>query len=182
MSTTTTVTNATQVSHRFYKGKKSGDGTASQWSLSTKPNRKNAKVMETLLFLEIAPQNGVGSGDDEHYTFDWRSKKNLEAKSLTVKLEVADIGEFLCVLNGITEGAGRDGKGLYHEAEKSNTIIGFSIAKKDGKAFGFNLRLSKKDKDTSNQVSLNHFLSFAEAEVLRVLLNEAVLRLTGWHS
>ena len=178
----TTATASTQVSHRFYKGKKTGDGTASQWSLSTRPNRKNAKVLETLLFLEVAPQNGVGNEGDDHYTFDWRSKKSPDSKSLTVKLEVADVGELLCVLNGITEGAGRDGKGLYHEAEKSNTIIGFSIAKKDGKAFGFNLRLSKKDKDTGNQTSLNHFLSLTEAEVLRVLLNEAVLRLTGWHS
>lgn len=182
MSTTATVNNVKQVSYRFYKGKKSGDGSASQWSLTTKPSRKNAKVLETLFFLEVAPQNPVSSNEDDPYTFDWRKKESPDSKSLLVKLEEADVGELLCVLNGIVKAAGRDGKGLYHDAEKSNTIIGFSAAEKDGRIFGFNLRLSKKDKESGNQSSVNHFISLPEAEILRVLLNEAVLRLTGWHS
>lgn len=170
-------------SFRLYKGKKTGDGAASSWQLSVKPGRKNANINETNLFLEIAPQ--TGRDENDNHTFDWRKyneedKRWSAAKSVSVKLGLPDIGEFLTVLNGLSKSVG-NGKGLYHDTDRSNTIIYFSKATdKDGVEFGYNVRLSHKDKETSDQNSVSHFISFAEGEVLRTLFNSAILQITKW--
>ena len=164
--------------HRLFKGKQDGKGSASSWQLNSRPNKKNPDVDDVNLYVELAPQSGENANGD--YTFDWKkwdeNRQALPSKSLSAKLGLSDIGEILGVLNGGSKAVGKDGKGIYHTppgTEDSN-IIYFSQGD-----YGYNMKLSHKTK-AGDRHEVNHFISFSEGEVLRTLLNSAVLQMTKW--
>lgn len=174
-----------QGSFRIYRGKKTGDGSASSWELSLRPSRKTKNdVSEVNLFLTMAPQ--TGHDENGNANFDWKVKDKegnwQPSKSITAKLGLPDIGEILTVLNGVKGQVGTD-KGLFHAhpGGNGNTVIYFSVSKeKDtGNVFGYNIRLSTKNA-AGEQNSVSHSISLGEGEVLRTLLNSAIIQINRW--
>ncbi len=146
-------------SFQLYKPRKDNSGHASQWCFS--PDK-------TSVFLEFSKQKLDDSGK-----FDWDNK-------CVMKLGVFDIGEILSVLNKNQDGVGmldRDGKrkGLFHKNPKGTTILTFQYLE-EYKAFG--IRLNQKFNDSKLQV-LKHTITFGEAEILKIFLQQCIEILYG---
>ncbi len=156
---------------RIYKPYQENKGAASQWQLSFKKDKKFDNVM---FFLTLTKQTGVD--DDKNSTFGWLDP----TKTVTAKLGELDLGEILCVLNGIKEHAGNGDKGLFHKNLKGNTIINFTRAFKDGVFQGYYLKASKKNAGDKEALQIQHTVSIAEGEVIRVLLQNAIEAMYGW--
>ncbi len=153
-------------------------GAASSWRMSEKED-------DCSLFLEIAPQTG---SPDDMPRFDWRKfdqgkKEWNETNSIVVNLGIPDIGEILLVLNGVKDDAGGTSKdpkfGLYHNNENGSSTIQFSTWKKDETLLGYGLRVFNNPKEGQKK-SVSHTISLAEGEVLRVLLQNSILRICNW--
>ncbi len=149
---------------RIYKPNKDKTGAATKFQLSLK---KYDKYEEFILFLESAKQTGLDS--DGNASFGWKDT----TLKVIMKLEPTDIGELLLVLTGQKEKVG-SGKGLYHENTKGNTILQFERKGDTGYAY----RLSNKQGD--KLLAIQHMISPAEGEILRVLLTTALNRSFGW--
>ncbi len=115
-------------------------------------------------FLEFAKQKA-------EQEFDWGNK-------LTLKASVTDIGKILAVLNGRSTSVK-----LYHDPSKGQYSLAAEVKNNALEMtkgqFGFLLRASSQAQDktvTSVQVSL----SDDEAEVLKVLLTNAIEKIYAW--
>lgn len=163
-------------SFRVYKARKTGDGSASSWSLGGKDGLS--------LYLEMARQNGELDSNN-NATFDWKKfdkdTNTFSGGAISAKLGLPDIGEILLVLNGVKKAVGHEGKGLFHKNANGSTTINFSTWEKDNQVLGFNVRVASKSSLNNNEVvSVSHALTLGEAECLRVLLNDSILQLTQW--
>lgn len=147
----------------IYRANKSKSGAASRWGLTDYPEGPS-------LFLTAAKQK---STDDTNgnATFDWDNKA-------TIKLEEPDVGEILCVLRNLKPEAGQPGKGLYHQSEKGSSIMHFKAYEKDGTQVCYAMTVMNLRDGSNNTVS--HLVSFADGEVLRVLLEAYLLRKYQW--
>ena len=108
--------------------------------------------------------------------FAWREKD--DKKSVTLKLGETDIGELLAVLNNEKPEAGQTGgkfPGIYHQNQNGSTT--FSFKKAEGK--GYYIRLAKKP-NGGELTEVKHTLSFGEAQILKVLLERAVIERYQW--
>ena len=165
----------------MYRANKDKNGAASKFNLSKKPDDNKCQ-----LFLEMAKQTGENENKDA--VFGWRqydstSKtfNNLD-KSVSMKLGTADIGELLAVISGRKDFAGT-GKGLYHENQRGHTTLEFRLYQKDkdSPALGFILSTNSVNKETKDSVKVSHVVSFADGEVLRVFLNNALMEINKWN-
>jgi hypothetical protein len=113
-------------------------------------------------FLEMAHQKKAeAGGGGETGRFDWERKA-------TVKLDFADLCEFLLVLEGQRDAAGGR-NGLYHQVPGASTLIAFKrTMEPDGSRYL--LGLSKKAKDGAQIFKGHIVLSEAEALGLRCIL------------
>lgn len=170
-------------SFSVHRANKDKNGAASRFQLAKRDNKY-------MLFLDVAKQNGE-LDQNGNATFAWRrwDKDNKqwenEDKAVVVKLGQADIGEMLAVISGRKD-AVASGKGLYHENEKGNSSIDFKTYGKANEApTTFLLTVTSKKQDAKEALRISHSLSFGEAEVLRVFLQQALLAIgdgkgTSW--
>jgi hypothetical protein len=149
---------------RIYRANGQGTGSATSWQLSFKPDEKYNQWM---MFLTGAKQTGKDENDNA--SFDWGNK-------ITVKLGINDIGEFLSVLSGAKNSVGQKGSLFHQTPGGGNKSVGFGYNDQNG---GYNLRISAQDKD-KNTSYIQQVLSAAEAEVLKALLQRAVVRIYEW--
>jgi len=161
--------------YTMYHPKNDGNGAASCWRMSENDKGVN-------LFLEVARQTGKGD-DNRNDSFGWRKKdkdtKEWVGDSNVAKLGLPDIGEIILVLDGVKKKAGPKGDGLFHKNQKGSTTINFEVWEKDGVQQGFTVRVASKE-GQGTVSSVSHALSLSEAVVLRILLQNSVLRLANW--
>ncbi len=161
--------------YRIYKPFKSNTGAAVKFQIKLLTEKKAGyTAREPQLFLVGAPQ---GPNVGENASFFWED----QAKAVTMKLGMPDVGEMLLVLGikkeyvGPVMGEGRKVEmGLYHNNPRGNTILRLKAAK-NGKtgARVFYLSVSaQRDKVAAVQVKLT--LTHAEGEVLRLLLERFI--------
>lgn len=150
---------------RIYKPQTDGKGKASSVQMKIKQGR----YPETQLFWVATQQTGEKDGNA---SFGWSDKK----LTVTMKLGDPDIGDILCVLNGIKGGLGKEGKGLYHQNANGNTTM--TLGRMEGEK-GFSVRVAAKGKD-GVLVAVQHSISLPEAEILRTLLQAYVVTSYGW--
>lgn len=150
---------------RIYRPNKNGSGNAAEFQIKG----TQGNYPEYFVMMQIVPQEGFD--DKENAKFTWSRGDNF--KGITIKLGIPDIGEILSVLNGV-QNSTNGSKGLYHQNNKGNSLIKFERNEK-----GISLSVSQKIGDGS---PLKYFitLSIADAEVLRLLLAEAVKKNYGW--
>ena len=118
-------------------------------------------------FLEMARQKTPrGAGGHPAATFDWAAK-------VTVKLDFADICEFLRVLEGQTDQAGGP-RGLYHEAGTANTLINLRHGTEPP---GYALDISRKEKAGEVVFKGHILLTEAEGIGLRCVFQSALFYL-----
>lgn len=156
---------------RIYKPRKDNDGSASSFEITE--NWKNKRKFDTVkIFLVGAKEI---ESDGENSAFAWSDKENHSDKIINFKLGQSDLGELLAVLNRRKNSAGSGKYGIYHENQKGNSALQFKWLE-DKQTFS--LRLSSKVGDDLTVIS--HYVSVAEAEELKVLLERAVVKLFGW--
>lgn len=159
--------------YRLYKPNNSKTGAASKLQLKVKQER----FREVYLFWESAQQTGLD--EKGNASFGW----NDPLRKVTFKMEATDIGEILAVLNGKKVFAGmpsKDGKGgsIFHKNEKGNTVFKFSRMEKEG-SVAYWLQITSKKND-GPLVEVKHVISVAEAEIIRIVLTDAVSLIYNW--
>ena len=172
-------TNRKKTQWRVYKPNKGSSGAASRLEMKVVEDERTGAngpftVRDVQLFWVASPQTGTDSNGNA--SFSWSQKE--DNKSVTLKLGETDVGEVLAVLNNEKEEAGQTGgkfSGIYHQNSKGSTT--FSFKKSVGK--GYYIRLAKKTK--SGVLSeVKHTLSLGEAQILRVILERAVIEKYQW--
>lgn len=177
-STTTTTTNDVKYfqEHRIYKPTPSKNGAASRLQFKIKQER----FRDCQFFWETAQQTGVD--ENGNASFAWQDS----TKKVTMKLDTPDIGEILAVLNGRKDSVGpppKDGSkypgGLFHKNTSGSTTMQFArVQGKDGKQDYYAIRLASKK--GNNLIEAKHTITLGEAEVLRILLNDAISAMYSW--
>lgn len=147
---------------RVYKPNKQGTGSASQWQLSYK---SDDRYNPWKLFYEIAKQTVIDENGNAR--FDWEN-------SIKVKMDISDIGEILAVLEQKQQQVGQDGK-IFHKTEANNKVINFFFNEKTNNFF---IKVSRQT--TEGVVALQQNMSIGEGCTLRILLHEAILKLSYW--
>lgn len=143
------------LSFRLYKANKTNTGGA--FRLDLNPERK-------AVFLEAA-------GQMNERRFDWENK-------ITMKLSVDDLGRLIALFQGKVNSIRlfhEPGKGEYESSkETKNTVL--ELVRSDR---GYLLKLSQQSMDnivSSVQVPI----SIHEGEIVRVLLEKAIIRIHKW--
>lgn len=149
---------------RIYKPNNSGNGAASAFQVKIEEHDEKRIVS---LFLVCTSQ--TGKDDKGNAAFSW---KDVE-KSVTLKLGQPDVGEILSVINGKKVAVG-NGKGLFHANQKGSTSLNFSQTE-----YGYSLRANKK---IGNVVGtpIQHSITIAEGEILKVLLEDFISLTYNW--
>lgn len=132
----------------------------------------NFQLSDDALFLSLGKQ--VPS-DGEHDKFAWKDEAGKP--KATISFGLADIGPFLALFSGKVLEAK-----LYHEFEKAGIKVVTSVSatpyssinKKTQimEAKGYSVNITRSGE------KYGFGISFAEAEILKVLFNEAIYRLT----
>lgn len=152
-------------SYRVYKANRNGNGTASEWQLS---HKSQDQYSPWKCFLSLAPQC-ADADVNGNARFDWDN-------SIRLKMDITDLSEFLAVLEWKKAQAGFDGK-IFHKKGDENKIINFSYNQKNNQYY---LRVSHQ---TSNGVNtLQQGISLAEGCALQTLIQNAIVKMTGWGS
>ncbi len=146
---------------KIFKPRKDISGCASQWSLASK---KNA------VFLEFAHQK-KSSGPNS--AFDWEKK-------ISMKLDIADIGEILSALDGDKSGvgplSGSERKGLFHKNKNGNTILRLQ---RGNESENWYIKISSKSSNGEVR-AMQHAITLGEAKIICCLLRGAVGIIHGW--
>ncbi len=148
--------------YRIYKPNKQGNGSASEWQLSFK---REEKFSPWKLFFSIAKQTGTDENGNNR--FDWDN-------AIKVKMDVNDLCEILAVLEDKQKEAGNGGK-IFHQYGNANKIINFIHNEENNNFF-----IKVSHQNNGNVVSLQHNLSIGEGCALKVLIEEAIIKLTNW--
>lgn len=149
-----------------------GSGTGAAMQLEPRLNRCESDRYNCF-FMEMAPQRSVAERSEGKVTpaaFDWEHK-------LTVKLDFADICEFLSVLEGRAEKLGGQRNGLFHRSGNATTVITLQKADKGGYFLG----LSRKSAGDESAARVNMAVSEAEAIGLRAVFQTGLFFIT-FHS
>lgn len=139
----------------FYHPNAKGSGCAVQFDL-----RPATSDREGCLFAAFAVQKSVAGGarpdaPRQAATFAWGEK-------ITVKLNFSDVCQLLMVLEGRVPSA-CDGKGLFHDAGETSTVIHLSRVAEPVPGFAF--EVSKKRKNSADAPQRARIL-FTEPESL----------------
>lgn len=158
--------------YRIYKPNKAGNGSATRLQI-----RHGVKQERAVVFLFIESAQQTGTDKDGNASFAWKEPD----KKITFKLDTVDIGDLLAVLNGAKTFAGnpaKDGKGgmgIYHQNDAGNTVLKFEKAEQ-GNVYWYGLSSKRNGK----LIAIKHMITLGEAEILRVLLQEAVKMMFNW--
>ena len=144
---------------RIYKPRKTMDGLASKIQFVVK---KKGKYDEAMSFWEISKE--TTPENSENASFDWRSDKNPQSKSITIKLGLPDISSFLLVLMGIQESIK-----LFHQNKNGNVSINFGKYKD-----GYSLNVSSQV--NGEILKLGHTISAGEGIILEVLFKDYIVK------
>lgn len=147
---------------RIFRANKTNTGSASSINIRTV---KGEYEDETLLFWEATKQTGE-LDKNGNPTFAWKDR----GKTVKMKLGEADVASILATINGVQ----KETK-LFHQNKTGNATL--NLAPLDGGGYSFRIS-SKHGNDAA--ISVNHTISVGEAEILRILLQQAVLRLYNW--
>lgn len=158
---------------RCYKPKKEGNGAASRLELKVVSKEvvkadKKYNLRQVQVFWVSALESGKDANGNAK--FGWEDG----SKSVTLKLGEADIGELLAVLTGAKPNAGGD-KGLFHQNPKGNTTFSFTF---NAQYKNYSIRIAKKIGTVLTAVS--HTITVGEAQILRILLEQAVKQTYQW--
>lgn len=147
---------------RIFRANKDKTGSASSINIRT---TKGEYEDESMLFWQATKQNPE---DDKagNATFAWKDK----TKTVNIKLAEPDLGSLLATLNGVQKECK-----LFHQNAKGSTTLTLSPSDKGG----FTVKLSSKV-GNEQPVQVFHGISTPEAELLRVLLQQAVIRFYNW--
>lgn len=165
-----------QTQWRSYKPTKEGKGAASKLEMRAveeeiTKNDKTFTKRKVLIFWTTAQQIGIDK--DGNAEFAWKD----ETKYVTLKLGEADLGEILSCLNGRKKVAGTEEgnyKGLFHKNDTGSTTF---LLERGEKAFS--IRVTKKV-GQNDALAIRHMLTFGEAEILKILFEEAVQFIYLW--
>ena len=146
-------------------------GTGSAMQLELRLNRAGEDRYDCF-FLDLARQKTAAAaqadGSRTPASFDWAAK-------LTVKLDFADLCEFLMVLDGRQAQAGGERNGLYHGNGGASTMISF---RRSEEPKGYQVGLSKKPADGGEPARAQILLGEAEALGLKHVLQTALFFMT----
>lgn len=146
---------------RIYRANKDKSGSASSLNIRTV---KGEFEDETLLFWEASKQGPDNANGDA--TFCWKDK----TKTVKMKLAESDVGNLLATLIGVQKEAK-----LFHQNANGSTTLSLIPSDKGG----FSVRISSKSGNDA-PIAISHTISVPEAELLRVLLQQAVVRFYNW--
>jgi hypothetical protein len=146
--------------YRVYRPKKDRTGAASKVQFVVKTNKK---YPEAMCFIEIAKE--TTQENDDNAQFDWRSDKNPSSKSITIKMGLVDIAEFLLCFRGDKESIK-----LFHQNKKGN--ISINLGKYQDK--GYTLNVSSQIDGVVTK--LGHMISHAESLILEVLFRDYIVK------
>lgn len=121
------------------------------------------------MFLEMAKQ--IRPMDDPK-PYDWENTR------VTIKLGEVDIGKMLALFRQtlpLNPDPQKEDLMLYHENAKGNKVIKFKVQER-----GFYMKVSVKEGDKTDQISIP--ISFDEAELIRIALEEAYRIMLGWNA
>lgn len=122
-----------------------------------------------VFFLTLMPQKDAPGtnpdGSRKRASFNWEQR-------ICVKLGFADVSALLCVLYGMTEAVGKDGKGLFHDSKDATTTINFRGPTQEFP--GYQLVLSRKVKNGGSLTRLCFNFSPQEGLTLRLLLEHGI--------
>ncbi len=148
--------------YRVYKANKQGTGSATEWQLSFKGQEKFSPWK---LFFSIAKQLEKDANGNPR--FDWDN-------AICVKMDITDISEIIAVLEDQQKEAGNGGK-IFHQHGTENKIINFIQNREHG---GYFMKISHQSQ--KGVITLQQNLTMGEGCALRILLQNAVLKLTNW--
>jgi hypothetical protein len=157
---------------RIYKPYQTDKGAASK--IQFRFVQRDKKRGKWAVFWESAIQTGNDTNNNS--TFGWKDPE----KHVTIMLGLADIAEFLAVLNGVKNYVGpvpRDGKkpsGLFHKNPKGNTSLQFTVTENGD----YNFRLSAQR--DGKLVAVQHKISAGESYIIKRLMEDAVSRIHSW--
>lgn len=155
--------------HRIYKPNKSKNGSAAAWQLkkeSTVTNEKSYVKVDVQLFLVLTNQSGYDEEKD-NAEFYWDKD---ESQTITMKLGMADVEALLAVLNRAKNDVGFNGKGLYHQNSKGNTVLTMRRQDRDKGDPNYYVQVSSKRGDELKRIGIS--ISLEESQSLRVFLNK----------
>lgn len=147
---------------RVYKPNKQGTGTASQWQLSY---QSDDRYHPWKLFYKIATQ--MGADENGNARFDWDN-------SIKVKMDISDLGEILAVLEHQQQQVGQDGK-IFHKIGPNTKVINFFHNEANNNYF-----MKVSGKSPKGAVAYQQNMTIGEGCALRILLKEAVIKLSYW--
>jgi hypothetical protein len=119
--------------------------------------------------------NQTGEDANGNPSFGWKD----ELLTVNFKMEPNDAAEILSVIQGKKEVAGQSGgkyEGIFHENDKGNSTLIF----KSVPGRGYSLRLSSKRKGADKAVVVSHTISFPEAAILAILLEDLIRLYYFW--
>lgn len=148
--------------YRVYRANKQGNGTATEWQLSFKSQEQYSPWK---MFFSIAKQ--VEQDNNGNARFDWEN-------AIRVKMDVSDLCEILAVLEHKQAQAGNGGK-IFHKMGNDNKIINFFHNESTNNYF-----LKVSHQTTEGVVASQQNISIAEGCALRVLIEQAIVKLTYW--
>ena len=162
--------------YRIYKPKNDNNGAASKLQLKVKIE----KYREVQIFWEASQQTGIDA--NQNASFAWDDPK----RKVIFKLDTPDIGELLAVINGSKDYAGPSPKagakippGMYHQNSAGNTVMQFSAMRNEKNLInGYYVRLTAKRGD-GPAIEVKHTVSIAEAQIIKIFLEEAVKLILG---
>jgi hypothetical protein len=148
--------------YRVYKPNKQGTGSASEWQLAF---HTQEKFNPWKLFFSIAKQTATDENGNNR--FDWDN-------AIKVKMDTSDLGEIIAVLDGKQKEAGHGGK-IFHQFNNDNKIINFIKNEDNGSFF-----IKVSHQRNGDVVSYQQNLTIGEGCALKVLLQEALIKLNNW--
>lgn len=148
--------------YRVYKANKQGNGSATEWQLSFKSQEQ---YNPWKLFFSIATQ--TTTDENGNARFDWEN-------AIRVKMDVSDLCEILAVLEHKQSQVGNNGK-IFHKMGNDNKIINFFHNENTNNYF-----IKVSHQTTGGVVSHQQNMSIAEGCALRVLIEQAIVKLTYW--
>lgn len=139
----------------FYHPNGKGTGCAVQFDLRPATGEREGSLFAAFANQKSVAGTGGGEGGRQAATFGWGEK-------ITVKLNFQDICQLLPVLEGVSGSAG-GGKGLFHDAGETSTVIHMSRVSEPVAGVAF--EVSKKRKNGGDAPQRARIL-FTESETL----------------
>lgn len=146
--------------YRIYRPSKDNKGAATKWNIRV----KQEKYRDVMVFVEGAVQTGTDKNGNA--SFSW--KDNV----VKMKLDSPDLGSILYTL----QGKNKECK-LFHKNEKGNATL--TLTASDKNVGSFYLKISSQQNGKVKAVQ--HSISYAEAEILIILLKDAVSAIYSWN-